>query len=70
MDLGPLEIILIVLAVVLVFGVGKLGNIGGALGKSLREFRIEKDRVDEIAQTNVKQTQLEESSQIEAKSQN
>jgi Sec-independent protein translocase protein TatA len=36
MDIGPLEIGLIVVAIVLIFGVGKLGDIGGALGKSIR----------------------------------
>ena len=44
MKLGPMEIALIVLAVVLIFGVGKLGQIGGALGRSIREFRKEKDK--------------------------
>lgn len=43
-SLGPLEIGLIVGAIVLVFGVGKLSNIGGALGKSIREFREEKNK--------------------------
>lgn len=38
-DLGGPELILIVLALVLVFGAGKLGDIGGALGKSVREFK-------------------------------
>jgi sec-independent protein translocase protein TatA len=39
MDLGPAELLLIVVALVLVFGAGKLGEIGGALGKSMREFK-------------------------------
>jgi len=39
MDLGPAELLLIVVAIVLVFGAGKIGEIGGALGKSVREFR-------------------------------
>jgi sec-independent protein translocase protein TatA len=39
MDLGAPELILIVLVLVLVFGASKLGEIGGALGKSVREFR-------------------------------
>ena len=39
--LGPLEIGLIVLAILLVFGVGKVADIGGALGRSIREFRRE-----------------------------
>ena len=37
--LGPLEIGIIVLVVVLIFGVGKIADLGGALGKSVREFR-------------------------------
>jgi len=45
--LGPLEIILIVVAVILVFGVGKLSRVGGAMGKSVREFRREKDGLGE-----------------------
>ena len=40
-QLGPLEIGLIVLAVLVVFGVGKVADIGGALGRSIREFRRE-----------------------------
>jgi sec-independent protein translocase protein TatA len=39
MDLGPAELVLIVVALVLVFGAGKIGDIGGALGRSVREFR-------------------------------
>ncbi len=39
MDLGPLEIIVILAVVVMIFGVGKLPQVGGALGKSIREFR-------------------------------
>ena len=37
--LGPLEIGLIVLLILIVFGVGKLPQVGGALGKGIREFR-------------------------------
>jgi sec-independent protein translocase protein TatA len=47
MEFGPLEIALIVAIVMLLFGVGKLGEIGGALGKSIREFRRERDRKDD-----------------------
>lgn len=39
--LGPLELILIVVALVLVFGVGKLGDVGKSLGRGIREFRQE-----------------------------
>jgi sec-independent protein translocase protein TatA len=37
--LGPLEIGIILIVVVLIFGVGKVADLGGALGKSVREFR-------------------------------
>ncbi len=38
-SMGPMEIGLILLIVLIVFGVGKLPQVGGALGKSLKEFR-------------------------------
>lgn len=37
--LGPWEIGLILIIVLIIFGVGKLPQIGGVIGKSLREFR-------------------------------
>jgi sec-independent protein translocase protein TatA len=39
--LGPLELMLIVVALILVFGVGKLGDVGKSLGRGIREFRQE-----------------------------
>jgi sec-independent protein translocase protein TatA len=37
--MGPWEIGLIVVIILIVFGVGKLPQVGGALGKGLRAFR-------------------------------
>lgn len=39
MKFGALEIGLIILLVVIVFGAGKLPDVGNALGRSIREFR-------------------------------
>lgn len=39
MDLGPMEIGLILVIVLIVFGAGKLPQVGGAIGKGIREFR-------------------------------
>jgi sec-independent protein translocase protein TatA len=50
---GPLEIGLIVLIILIVFGVGKLPQVGGAIGKSIREFR-KASRGDDEAKTDVK----------------
>ncbi len=38
---GPMEIGLILVIVLIVFGVGKLPQIGGAIGKGIHEFRKE-----------------------------
>ena len=37
--IGPMELIIILVIVMIIFGVGRLTDIGGALGKSIREFR-------------------------------
>ena len=36
---GPVELIIILLIVVMIFGAGKLADLGGAIGRSVREFR-------------------------------
>jgi len=57
--LGPLglpELLIILVVVVLIFGVGKLTDVGGALGTSIREFRKaarEPDDPESSAQTQV-----------------
>jgi sec-independent protein translocase protein TatA len=61
-SLGPVELILIVLAIVLIFGASKLGDIGGALGKSIKEFK--KASRDEEAANAVHEQRME---QIETK---
>lgn len=37
--LGPTELIIILVIVLLVFGVGKLPEVGSGLGKGIREFK-------------------------------
>lgn len=37
--LGPTELVIIAVVVALIFGVGRLPEIGGAVGKSIREFK-------------------------------
>lgn len=39
MQLGVPELILVLVIVIIVFGVGRLTDIGKALGKTIREFR-------------------------------
>jgi sec-independent protein translocase protein TatA len=42
-------IVILLVIVLIVFGPGKLGQVGGALGKSLREFRKSSSGSDEPA---------------------
>ena len=37
--LGPTELIIILVIVLVLFGVGRVGRIGGELGTAIREFR-------------------------------
>src|SRR5262249_46973401 len=47
--LGPWELIVILLIVVVIFGAGRLAEIGGAVGKSVREFRHATQDPDQAA---------------------
>jgi sec-independent protein translocase protein TatA len=46
-QLGAPELILILVIVIIVFGVGKLGDLGAALGKGIREFRKATTELDD-----------------------
>ena len=37
--IGVPELVIILVIVIIVFGAGRLGEIGGALGKGIKEFR-------------------------------
>ncbi|MBI4212702.1 MAG: twin-arginine translocase TatA/TatE family subunit [Chloroflexi bacterium] len=38
-SIGPTELVIILVLALIIFGAGKLSDVGGALGKSIREFR-------------------------------
>jgi sec-independent protein translocase protein TatA len=46
-NVGPFELIIILLIVLAVFGAGRIAGIGRALGTSVREFREEARNEDE-----------------------
>jgi sec-independent protein translocase protein TatA len=46
--LGTTELIIILVLVLVIFGAGKLPEIGGALGKGLRSFKKATQEPDEI----------------------
>jgi sec-independent protein translocase protein TatA len=55
-SIGPTEIIIVLVIVILLFGVGRIGKIGGELGKSIREFRrgIQGDEAEKKSDPNAK----------------
>lgn len=53
-NLGPTELILILVIVIIVFGVGKLADIGGAFGRGIREFRKATQGEDESKKDDTK----------------
>jgi sec-independent protein translocase protein TatA len=50
-SIGPLEVGIIAFIILVIFGVGKLPQVGGAIGKGIKEFRSavrgDKDDKDE-----------------------
>jgi len=46
MKIGPMEIIIVLVIVILIFGIGKLPQIGKSLGEGLRSFKKAQDEVD------------------------
>ena len=39
MDIGPTELLIILAIVLLIFGVGRIGRLGGEMGSAIRAFR-------------------------------
>ena len=57
--IGPTELIIILVIVMIVFGVGRLPEIGGALGKGIRSFKRSVTGDDELDET-IQSTKLAE----------
>ena len=47
MDIGPAELIIVLVIVIILFGPGRLANIGGEMGKAIRNFREGLQSADE-----------------------
>lgn len=51
--LGTTEMIIILVLVLIVFGAGKLPQVGGALGKGLRNFKTGLKEDEEESETSI-----------------
>lgn len=47
--LGPMELVIILLVLVMLFGATRLADLGGSLGKGIKEFRKEVSSEEEEA---------------------
>jgi sec-independent protein translocase protein TatA len=57
MNLGPTELIIILVIVIVLFGVGRISKIAGELGTGIRSFKEgleggDDEETDEIAENN------------------
>ncbi len=48
--IGALELILILVIILIIFGIGRLPQVGGAIGQGLREFRQAQYDSGEVAE--------------------
>jgi sec-independent protein translocase protein TatA len=62
MDIGPTELIIILVIVLLLFGVGRIGKIAGELGSGIRAFKegLSGDKDQKAARTSDSQSGAEE----------
>ncbi|BCR04138.1 Sec-independent protein translocase protein TatA [Desulfuromonas versatilis] len=61
--LGTTELIIILVLVLVIFGAGKLPEIGGALGKGIRSFKkgiSDRDEIDITPEENAKKPEDKE----------
>jgi sec-independent protein translocase protein TatA len=59
MPVGPLELGIILVIIIIIFGVGKLPQIGGALGQGIREFRQSSRDGEEVGGKDTPPAQIE-----------
>jgi len=50
-SIGMPELLIVLVIIIIIFGVGKLPEIGGALGKGIREFRTAQQGLDSDAKS-------------------
>ncbi|PKB62168.1 MAG: hypothetical protein BZY79_00025 [SAR202 cluster bacterium Casp-Chloro-G4] len=59
--IGPLELIIVLVIVMMIFGVGKLPQVGQTMGKAIREFRKSQNEDDEAPAPAVSEAVVEKS---------
>ena len=57
---GPMELILLLVIVLIIFGPGKLPDVGNAVGKGIREFRKASNDLEDSVRAEPKRSTAEE----------
>ena len=58
--IGAPELIIVLVIVMIIFGVGRLPEVGGAMGRAIREFRKSQSPTDEEAESDTETKKEEE----------
>ena len=58
--IGPTELIIVLVIIMIVFGVGKLPQVGGAVGRGIREFRKGQKDIDDLPKSLESATEAQE----------
>lgn len=59
--IGPWEVTLIIVLILIIFGAGKLPQVGSAIGKGLRSLRDAQNELDETMEEVTKRGKKEDS---------
>ena len=65
-SIGPTELVIVLVIVLLIFGPGKLANLGGSLGKSIKDFK--RGIRDDSAEASEEAATLEANSELKSES--
>jgi sec-independent protein translocase protein TatA len=70
-NIGPLEIIVVLIIALIVFGPKRLPELGNSLGKGIREFKdsVTGDHDDEVADADVKAVRASQATAVPAEPQ-
>jgi sec-independent protein translocase protein TatA len=56
MPIGPMELVIILLIVMVIFGAKRLPELGGAMGKTIKEFRSSVRELEETVEADNQNT--------------
>ena len=62
-NIGGPELIIVLVIILIIFGVGKLPEVGGAIGKGIREFRKAQSGIEETIKPQMEVSKEDKESQ-------